>query len=107
MDNSYAHIPSTVWASVDNQNRVVGGDLASWAILASAMTWPITAGGFRWLIPDEYRIQRSDTGAWSDVFPCAGSPMPQVMRIDPTHPTAPFRGQVTIWKGGEQVAATY
>jgi hypothetical protein len=101
-----AHHPNHDWSPVNHDNQIPGGDLAWWGLRASEMNWPLTPGGFRWTIPIEYQIPISTTGAWSKVINIAQS-LTQVTRIDPTSPHAPFRGRVTIWKGGAQVVAVF
>ena len=97
------HVPQVrpVWTGVDAQNNVTSPDQAGFQLNASGMNWPITAGGFRWPIPDEYQI-----GTRTFRFL---RPMTQSIRFDPasgaTRP--PFRGTITVWKGSQRVRRTY
>jgi len=90
-----------VWKSVDAQNRVAALDAAGFSMSASRLNWPITAGGFRWQIPDEYRI-----GLQVTRFAVS---MPQNIRIEPAGgcTTAPFHGAISVRKGGEETRRVY
>ena len=104
------HFPRTLrhdatldWTGVDEDNRLVQPDHASFAIHPRDMIWPIVPGGFRWNIPDEYRIRGEEETHRFDNL------MPQSIRIDPSSETerASFSGTISVNKGTHQVIATY
>lgn len=105
-----SHFPRTLrhdatldWTGVAEDNRLSEPDNAAFAIHPRDMVWPIVAGGFRWNIPDEYRIRGEEETHRFDNL------MPQSIRIDPSSETerASFSGTVSVNKGTHQVVATY
>ena len=95
------HRPNIHWTRVDQRNRVTQHDQAGFEMQVSRMNWPITAGGFQWNIPDELDIDGRVVAF--------GQPMSQAIRFDPSSGAErpPFRGRVTIWKGGQEVHRDY
>lgn len=94
------------WTIVNAQNKLAVPDNAGWLLRPSLMYWPLTAGGFRWSIPDLYRIG-------SNEYPL-GRNMSQTFWFRPNpHPShgrpgrLPFEGEVKMWKGGSVVEREY
>jgi hypothetical protein len=95
------HNASTEWTPVEQDNAVAAPDIVAQHFNASLLRWPITAGGYRFLIPTEYRIG-------SQVFSFARA-TPQAVQMEPARGSdrAPFHGTFRVWKGGQEVSATH
>jgi hypothetical protein len=89
------------WHAVDQNNVVLSRDLAVYMLRADRLPWPIGAGGFTWLIPVEYRIG-------TQVFAFPGH-VTQSIALSPEDGSsgAPYRGSVTLWKGGQRDRRTF
>jgi hypothetical protein len=96
-----SHIATPGWTDVDIRNRLVVRDTAGITLQPSQMRWPLSQGGFEWRILDEIR-------SGTQIHRLA-APMVQAARIDPVPGCArpPFRGTITIWKGGQTTSRRF
>ena len=97
----HLHRANPSWDTVDGQNNVSGVDTAAFLMVPSRMVWPLSQGGFRWMIPNHYRV-----GGMERQF----DTVPEAFEVNPAageRGRGDFAGRVVLWKGGEEVERTY
>ncbi len=89
------HTATPDWTDVGPGNALVFHDLAAVCWVPSRLAWPIPAGGYRWLIPAEYRTGEGATPVQLVAV------TPQTVRYDPLPGTAGnHNGTFSVDKGG-------
>ena len=92
------HSP-TNWAGVGNRNVLTLTDTAGWHVIPAQLASPLGAGDFQWQIPGEVKIGTTVVRLANSVL--------QMVQIVPTHAGLPYRGRVTVHKGGQSANRIY
>ncbi len=93
-----AHSP-TNWTSVGNRNVLALPDTAGWHIIPAELASPLGAGDYQWQIPGEVKVGTTVLRLASCVL--------QMVQIAPTQTGLPYRGRVTVHKGGQSATRNY